>query len=75
MTVRICLRCSELRFPLKSRKVGLKEIPPALEPLTVTVHVGPDEEIVGMATVEVEDIEGIVSSGYQAPLYLELSYL
>lgn len=40
---------------------GLREIPPTLEPLTVTVHVGEDEEIIGMTTVEVEDIEGCVS--------------
>lgn len=43
------------------KKIGRKEIPPKLEPLTVTVHVGADEEIIGMANVEVEDIEGCVS--------------
>lgn len=40
---------------------GRREIPPTLEPLTVSVHVGEGEEIVGMATIEVEDIEGCVS--------------
>jgi len=46
---------------LPVKYAGLREIPPTLEPLTVTVHVGEDEEIIGMTTVEVEDIEGCVS--------------
>ena len=41
--------------------VKRREIPPTLEPLTVTVHVGEDEEVIAMGTVEVEDIEGCVS--------------
>lgn len=45
---------------------GRHEIPPKLEPLTVSVHVGEDEEIIGMATIEVEDIEGCVSANMLA---------
>jgi len=41
---------------------GRKLIPPTLQPLTVSVHVGENEDIVGMATIEVEDIEGCVSN-------------
>ncbi|KAF6026848.1 hypothetical protein EB796_014832 [Bugula neritina] len=52
------VKYSELRFKLPVKYAGLREIPPTLEPLTVTVHVGEDEEIIGMTTVEVEDIEG-----------------
>ena len=47
---------------------GRREIPPTLEALTVSVHVGDDEEIIGMSTIEVEDIEGCVS-WYQVELH------
>ena len=61
-------RFSELRFKLPVKMEGRREIPPTLEALTVSVHVGDDEEIIGMSTIEVEDIEGCVS-WYQVELH------
>ncbi|XP_067946384.1 uncharacterized protein [Watersipora subatra] len=52
------VKYSELRFKLPVKYIKNREIPPTLEALTVTVHVGEDEEVVAMGTVEAEDIVG-----------------
>lgn len=61
------LRFSEVKFKVPVKYTGYKgrtEVPPTLDALTITVHVGDDEEIVAMGTIEVEDIEGCVSHGF-----------